>query len=84
MEGQCKAGHEPKTNSTLIPNGTSSKFTNMYRSPRLAGSLPLSCGDSRQLLTVIERSCLTGELQQHNDPARDPPTPMCPVVTVPS
>lgn len=52
MEGDSqsvKLDIDPKTNSTFIPNGTSSKFTNIYRSPRLAGSLPLSCGNSREL-----------------------------------
>lgn len=48
-----------KQNSTFMPYGTSSKFTNMYRSPRLAGSLPLSCGNSRELFTVIDRYGLT-------------------------
>lgn len=71
QSAQCKAGHDPKANSTFIPYGTSSKFTNIYRSPRLAGSLPLSCrwwgGEgkkkkSRELFTVIEKSGLTGEL----------------------
>ena len=61
QSAQHKAGHDPKANSTFMPNGTSSKFTNIYRSPRLAGSLPLSCGDSTELFTVIERAGLTGE-----------------------
>lgn len=58
----CKAGHDPKAFSTLIPNGASSKFTNMYRSPRLAGSLPLSCGDNRESFLRREILGLTGQL----------------------
>lgn len=50
-----------KSNSTFIPNGTSSKFTNIYRSPRLAGSLALSCGNSREYLRLSRGSPLTGE-----------------------
>lgn len=75
---KCKAGHDPKTNSTFMPYGTSSKFTNIYRSPRLAGSLPLSCGNSRRESVIYGyrdvRVWQASSPQYKDDPNRNPPS----------